>query len=141
MSYFRPLDQYELNTIFDDEAEKVMNFLIKRAILAQPEKQNNSEISIHYDPMIAKVIIWDNDRSSAHRKMTYTLRHLKCLGIKTNQDFLLHLIEHSAIQQGDYNTNYIKNYFNADTFNTKNTFRIEISIQQILENFFVLKFH
>lgn len=43
MSYFRPLDQYELNTIFDDEAQKVMNFLIKRAILAQPEKQNNSD--------------------------------------------------------------------------------------------------
>jgi len=43
MSYFRHLDQYELNTIFDDEAQKVMNFLIKRAILAQPEKQNNSD--------------------------------------------------------------------------------------------------
>lgn len=103
------------------DVPKVEGLRIETAI------KNNSEISIHYDPMIAKVIIWDNDRSSAHRKMTYTLRHLKCLGIKTNQDFLLHLIEHSAIQQGDYNTNYIKNYFNADAFNTKNTFQKELA--------------
>ncbi len=78
--------------------------------------KSGSEISIHYDPMIAKVIIWDKNRSSAHRKMAYTLRHLKCMGLTTNQDFLLHLFEQPAIQQGDYDTHYIKNHFDAAAF-------------------------
>lgn len=78
--------------------------------------KSGSEISIHYDPMIAKIIVWDKNRNSAHRKMAYTLRHLKCLGLTTNQDFLLHLFEQAAIQQGDYDTHYIKNHFDATAF-------------------------
>ncbi len=81
--------------------------------------KSGSEISIHYDPMIAKVIIWDKNRSSAHRKMAYTLRNLKCLGLTTNQDFLLHLFEQTAIQQGDYDTHYIANHFDASAFANK----------------------
>ena len=69
--------------------------------------KSSSEISIHYDPMIAKLIVWDKSRRAAHRKMAYTLRHLKCLGLTTNQDFLLHLFEQPAIQQGEYDLSLI----------------------------------
>lgn len=89
--------------------------------------KSGSEISIHYDPMIAKIIIWDKNRSTAHRKMAYTLRHLKCLGLTTNQDFLLHLFEQPAIQQGDYDTHYIKNNFDAAAFGTKSETQKELA--------------
>ena len=89
--------------------------------------KSGSEISIYYDPMIAKIIIWDKSRQSAHRKMAYTLRHLKCLGLTTNQDFLLHLFEQSAIQRGDYDTHYIKDHFDVDAFNQKDTFQKELA--------------
>ncbi|MCL4124139.1 UNVERIFIED_CONTAM: hypothetical protein GTU68_020402 [Idotea baltica] len=103
------------------EVPEVQGLRIETAI------KSGSEISIHYDPMIAKVIVWDKNRSSAHRKMAYTLRHLKCLGLTTNQDFLLHLFEQPAIQQGDYDTHYIKNNFDVDAFNQKATFQKEIA--------------
>ena len=89
--------------------------------------QSGSEISIHYDPMIAKLIVWDKNRGAAHRKMAYTLRHLKCLGLTTNQDFLLNLFEQPAIRQGDYDTHFIQNYFDATTFNQKSAFQVELA--------------
>lgn len=89
--------------------------------------QSGSEISIHYDPMIAKVIVWDKTRNAAHRKMAYTLRHLKCLGLTTNQDFLLHLFEQPAIQQGDYDTHYIKNNFDVTSFGKKSETQKELA--------------
>lgn len=70
--------------------------------------ESGSEISIYYDPMIAKLIIWDNNRLTALRKMAYVLKHLVCLGITTNQQFLLSLVQHPNIIKGAYGTNFIK---------------------------------
>jgi len=81
--------------------------------------RSGSEISIFYDPMIAKLIVWDKTRSAAHRKMAYTLRNLKCQGLTTNQDFLLQLFEEDDIQQGKYDTNYIADHFDIASFNKK----------------------
>jgi len=103
------------------EVPQVKGLRIETAI------KSGSEISIHYDPMIAKIIIWDKSRSSAHRKMAYTLRHLKCLGLTTNQDFLLYLFEKADIQAGNYDTQYIKKHFNAKSFNQKTTFQKELA--------------
>ena len=40
--------------------------------------ETGSEISMYYDPMIAKIIIWDSNRQAAFRKMEYALQHLVC---------------------------------------------------------------
>lgn len=69
--------------------------------------QSGSEISVFYDPMIAKLIVWDRDRASAHRKLRYVLQHLQCLGLKTNQDFLLSLLQQPEFLAGQYNTHFI----------------------------------
>lgn len=71
--------------------------------------KSGSEISIFYDPMIAKIIVWDRSRQAAHRKMKYVLRNMICLGMTTNQDFLLQLLEHPDFLKGAYNTHFIAN--------------------------------
>ena len=63
--------------------------------------QSGSEISIFYDPMIAKLIVWDQSRQAAHRKMQYVLRNMVCIGMTTNQNFLLQLLEHPDFLKGD----------------------------------------
>jgi len=73
-----------------------------------------SEISIFYDPMIAKLIMWASDRASAMRKMHYVLQNLVCHGITTNQDFLIHLLSQDLFQQGQYDTHYIANHIKLD---------------------------
>jgi len=69
---------------------------------------NGAEISIYYDPMIAKIIVWDENRAAAHRKLQYVLRQLVCLGTKTNQDFLLLLSQHPDFLAGRYDTHFIQ---------------------------------
>ncbi len=81
--------------------------------------ESGSAISIFYDPMIAKIIVWDNTRRAAHRKMQYVLRNLVCLGTTTNQDFLLHILENSEFQQGLYDTHFIKNKLDVSEMSTK----------------------
>jgi len=78
-----------------------------------------SDISVFYDPMIAKLIVWDTNRSSAHRKMQYVLKNLTCQGITTNQEFLLHLMEHPQFQAGNYNTHFIEEHIELSTFSNK----------------------
>jgi acetyl-CoA carboxylase biotin carboxylase subunit len=70
--------------------------------------ETGSEISVHYDPMIAKLIAHGRDRAEAQRKMLHTLRNLRCLGLTTNQDFLIRLLEHEEFQAGNYDTHFLK---------------------------------
>ena len=81
--------------------------------------RSDSEISIFYDPMIAKIIVYDSTRSAAHRKMQYVLRNLVCQGITTNQDFLLHILENKDFQAGLYDTHFIKNKLDLDAIAQK----------------------
>ena len=71
--------------------------------------RSGSDISVFYDPMIAKIIVWDQSRQAAHRKMQYVLRQLVCLGMTTNQAFLLLMLENKEFQAGQYNTHFIQN--------------------------------
>ncbi len=69
--------------------------------------ETGAEISIYYDPMIAKLIVWDKNRIGAMRKMEYVLRNLVCMGMTTNQDFLLLLLQNELFRQGEYDTHFI----------------------------------
>lgn len=75
--------------------------------------ESGSAITVHYDPMIAKLVVWSEDRASAHRRMAYVLRQLVCLGTTTNQSFLLKLLEHPEFQAGKYDTHFIREHFDA----------------------------
>ena len=70
--------------------------------------RSGSEISIYYDPMIAKLVVHADNRSQAISKMKYVLEQLVCLGVTTNQGFLLDLMKHQKIHAGNYNTHFIQ---------------------------------
>lgn len=80
---------------------------------------SGSEVSMYYDPMIAKIILKDTSRALAHRKMSYVLSHLVCSGIQTNQEFLQSIFAHPSFAQGQYNTDFISRHI-ADLLPPKN---------------------
>ncbi len=65
------------------------------------------EVSIHYDPMLAKIICHGQDRAEATRKMVYALRNLSVLGVVTNREFLVRTLTHPSYQQGRFDTHFI----------------------------------
>jgi acetyl-CoA carboxylase biotin carboxylase subunit len=69
--------------------------------------QSGSEVSVHYDPMLAKVIVHTPDRSQTFRKMHYALSQLQCLGVITNQQFLKNLLQDAKFIEGNYHTNIL----------------------------------
>src|SRR5439155_17257337 len=58
------------------------------------------EVTIHYGPMIAKVIATDETRALALARLTAALRAYPILGIRTNIPFLLSILEHPRFRAG-----------------------------------------
>jgi acetyl-CoA carboxylase biotin carboxylase subunit len=69
--------------------------------------QSGDSITIHYDPMIAKIIVHDRTREEAVTRMSEALRQMVILGTTTNVDFLLALLAHPIFQQGKIDTTYL----------------------------------
>ncbi|MCC7048636.1 MAG: biotin/lipoyl-binding protein [Alphaproteobacteria bacterium] len=68
------------------------------------------EISIHYDPMIAKLVVWDRDRSAALQRLRTALAECQALGPATNIAFLHAVASHPAYGSGEVDTGFIGRY-------------------------------
>ncbi|MEQ2277681.1 Methylcrotonoyl-CoA carboxylase subunit alpha, mitochondrial, partial [Xenotaenia resolanae] len=77
--------------------------------------REGDEVSAHYDPMIAKLVVWGEDRSAALKKLRYCLRQYNIVGLNTNIDFLLSLSGHPEFEAGRVSTSFIPQYY-SDLF-------------------------
>ncbi|VAV90956.1 Methylcrotonyl-CoA carboxylase biotin-containing subunit [hydrothermal vent metagenome] len=68
------------------------------------------EVSIYYDPMIAKLITWDRDRAGALRQMDKALSQTAVAGLTCNLEFLGRIIRHPAFKAADLDTGFIENF-------------------------------
>ncbi len=64
-------------------------------------------VSIFYDPMIAKLIVHDQDRLHALARLKEALVECEIVGPKSNIDFLERLVRHPSIINGNIDTNYL----------------------------------
>ena len=71
-------------------------------------------ISIHYDPMIAKVVTWGADRAEATRRMCRALDGASVQGLVTNRAFLLAVLKTPAWAAGETHTSFIDRHFARD---------------------------
>ena len=72
--------------------------------------ESGSEVSIHYDPMLAKVITWGAARIDAVERMIWALRRLSVQGIRTNREFLITVLRHEAFLAGELHTHFIEEH-------------------------------
>ncbi len=73
--------------------------------------ESGDTITSFYDPMIAKVIVWDENRPRAIQKMIRTLEEATIFGVHTNIPYLIEILNHSEFQSGKMTTRFIENYF------------------------------
>jgi 3-methylcrotonyl-CoA carboxylase alpha subunit len=70
------------------------------------------EVTLHYDPMIAKLIVLGEDRADAIGKMQWALRHYVILGdVITNIPFLRDVLAHPIFQAGAQTTSFVDTHF------------------------------
>ncbi|MCZ7667342.1 MAG: ATP-grasp domain-containing protein [Chloroflexi bacterium] len=69
-----------------------------------------SAVSPFYDPMLAKVITWGQDRAEAVAKMERALRETAVLGVQTNIPYLLAILEEAYFRAGQTSTQYIRQH-------------------------------
>jgi acetyl/propionyl-CoA carboxylase alpha subunit len=72
--------------------------------------ERGSDISIHYDPMIAKVVTHGRNRSEATQRMIYALERLSVHGIETNREFLIQILRHPEYEAGRIHTHFIEQH-------------------------------
>ncbi|KAI2795568.1 Methylcrotonoyl-CoA carboxylase subunit alpha, mitochondrial [Blomia tropicalis] len=72
--------------------------------------RKGDEVSVFYDPMIAKLAVWAPDRNSALMKLRQSLHEYRLTGLKTNIDYLIRLASHSKFESGDIYTDFIADY-------------------------------
>jgi acetyl/propionyl-CoA carboxylase alpha subunit len=65
------------------------------------------EVTVHYDPLLAKVIASGDSRESARRRAIAALRRFPILGIRTNIPLLLDVLEHPRFISGDLDTGFL----------------------------------
>lgn len=72
---------------------------------------SGSEVPIFYDPILAKLIVWAEDRHLARQRMISALDDYVILGIQTTIGFLRDVIAHPQFQAGRTATDFIAKYF------------------------------
>ncbi len=72
--------------------------------------QNGNQVTINYDPMLAKVISWGSDREEAIGKSKIALGEYLFQGVKTNRSYLNRVLECQGFHKGDTFTSFLDDY-------------------------------
>lgn len=68
------------------------------------------DVTIHYDPMIAKLIVYSDNRMAAIQKMDWALSQYVIVGSTTNLQFLRDIIQHPVFVLGEATTKFIDEF-------------------------------
>lgn len=70
--------------------------------------RQGDEVSVYYDPMIAKLIVWDENREKALQRLAKALSEYRINGVTTNIDFLYNLATSKPFVEADIDTGFIE---------------------------------
>lgn len=71
-------------------------------------------ISPHYDPMLAKMIAWGENRDDATRRLKRMLEESVLFGFENNRHFLGQVIDHPVFKEGGATTAFLTDHFAED---------------------------
>ncbi len=83
--------------------------------------EQGQEVSIFYDPMIAKLITYGKDRSEAIDRMRRAIDEYQITGVKTTLPFCDFVLAHKEFVDGSFTTKFVESHYNADSLKKKTT--------------------
>jgi 3-methylcrotonyl-CoA carboxylase alpha subunit len=72
--------------------------------------EQGDEVSIYYDPMIAKLVVWDETREKALSRLETCLQHYAIGGVTTNIDYLRRIAGSMPFKQAQLTTDFIERH-------------------------------
>ena len=73
--------------------------------------QSGDQVSIYYDPMLAKIIAYGSDRAAACRRLLRALETTTLLGLTSNRSYVYAVLNHPVFQAGELSTAFLADYF------------------------------
>ena len=75
--------------------------------------EEGQRVTADFDPMLAKLVAWGKDRDEATQRMTVALKQLTILGLRTNIDYLIRVLETGAFRDGALHTGFVGEHAEA----------------------------
>jgi acetyl/propionyl-CoA carboxylase alpha subunit len=97
--------------------------------------ENGQEVSIYYDPMIAKLICYGATRAEAIARMQRAIDEYQISGIATTLSFGKFVMQHEAFRSGKFDTQFIDNYYNPNNLTidtSKETEKIAVLMANVI---------
>lgn len=91
-----------------------------------------AEVPVHYDPMIAKLIVWGEDREHAIQRMDRALCEYVVSGIETNVSFHSEVLKHEDFADGGYDTEFVPNMLKEREPAQSETFQLWSELAAVL---------
>ncbi|NUP45547.1 MAG: acety-l/propionyl-CoA carboxylase subunit alpha [Streptomyces sp.] len=81
---------------------------------------DGDDVTIHYDPMLAKVIAWAPTRAEAVRRLAHALERARLHGPVTNRDLLVRALRHPEFQDARMDTGFLERHLDELSPTTAN---------------------
>lgn len=74
--------------------------------------QDGNSVTISFDPMLAKLVVYASDRAGAIKAALSALKDVPFLGLTTNRDYLTRILSHEKFIEGETFTHFVQTYKN-----------------------------
>ena len=100
--------------------------------------EQGMDVPIYYDPMLAKLITYGKTREEAIQRMIEAIEMYHVDGVSTTLPFGTFVMEHDAFRSGNFDTNFVKKYYDSKVLKAQAEKEAEIAalvaLKQYLED-------
>jgi len=105
--------------------------------------EQGMDVPIYYDPMLAKLITYGKTREESIQLMIKAIESYQVEGVSTTLPFGKFVMEHEAFRSGDFDTHFVKKYYDAEHLKAQQNKEAEvaamIALQQYLKDQNILR--
>lgn len=98
--------------------------------------EQGMDIPIYYDPMLAKLITYGETREEAIEIMIKAIENYVVEGVQTTLSFGKYVMEHNAFRSGNFDTHFVKKYYNPTVLQKQTEQEAEIAALIALQRYF-----
>ncbi|NHM06260.1 acetyl-CoA carboxylase biotin carboxylase subunit [Flavobacterium sp. CYK-4] len=98
--------------------------------------EQGMDIPIYYDPMLSKLITYGKTREEAIELMLKAIDDYKVEGVQTTLPFGKFVFEHEAFRSGNFDTHFVKKYYDAEILQNQRKTEAEIAAMVALKQYF-----